>query len=317
MYEYIEFKNKWYCKLHKVTFDKDSVCSLCDSSKSVSPSNFTNNLLTITNKSRRAYVKRSITERFHSYRKKFDAVVDWDALFQYEEVLLNNNVKFKRINLEDAIVRVFRKSILVTIRSSMEVKGLDVKTAESRSKELVMDVLSKLPKAIRVKDSGFLSSVHNAFINHPFAKKDVKVKVNDEVRFISDNSHGNPEFEAVNPQFAISDSEAIEEDMKCLIDKGISREFIADSLVKLVQDREYYADNLKSHVQAIKDLNKGIIELNRLNASNRIPLTEDSAEVLDHNSPPLFPLRTYSKEEYQKFRVRKLLEEYGWGESRW
>jgi hypothetical protein len=53
-------------------------------------------------------------------------------------------------------------------------------------------------------------NVHNAFVNHPTAKHKVNVQVNGESRLISDNSNGYPEFEAVNPQFAVSDSEILE-----------------------------------------------------------------------------------------------------------
>lgn len=231
---------------------------------------FTNNSRTITNNSRRVYVKKRIIERFHSYRKKFVADVNWDALFNFEEKSLNNNVKFKRINFDDAIVRVFRKSILITIRSSKEIKGLNVKEAKERSDVIINSVLSKLPSAIKVKDVGNVSSVHNAFINHPFAKENVKVMVNNDVRFISDNSKGNPEFEAVNTEFAVSDSEHIERDMVSLIDKGLSRDFLASALNELIKDREYYADNLKSHVQAIKDLNDGVNEFRKELRSRRV-----------------------------------------------
>jgi hypothetical protein len=263
VFEY--FKDKVYCTEHKVTFLKGSQCPTCVSCGTARPlkevqSILTNNSLTNTNNSRRVYVRKNIVERFHAYRVKFEAEVEWSHLFSYEEFTLNNNVKFKRIDFPEAIVRVFRKSILITIRSSKEVKGLPVKEAQRISNDLVLSVLQKLPKAIVIKESK-LSSVHNAFINHPLAKRNISVKVNDEVRFISDNSKGNPEFEAINTNHAISDSEAIEQDIISLVDKGLTRDFLAQSLNTLIQDREYYAENLKSHVQAIQDLSKGVNEL--------------------------------------------------------
>lgn len=30
MTEYVEFKDKWYCKQHKLSFSKDSTCPKCD-----------------------------------------------------------------------------------------------------------------------------------------------------------------------------------------------------------------------------------------------------------------------------------------------
>lgn len=278
---YVEFKDKFYCKTHRCSFDKDSKCPSCISDGTLKPNKeiqlkLHEQSLTNHEQSRRVYVRKNIVERFHAYRIKFEAKVQWDHLFSYEEFTLNNNVKFKRIDFPEAIVRVFRKSILITLRSSMEVKGLSVLEAKKRSDELILDVVSKLPKAIEVKDLGKLSSVHNAFINHPLAKRNISVKVNDEVRFISDNSKGNPEFEAINTNHAISDSECIESDIVSLIDKGLSRDVLAQSIKALIDDREYYAENLKSHVKAIQDLNLGINELrNQIKKDNIKRLKED------------------------------------------
>jgi len=274
MVEYVEFKDKFYCKLHKVSFLKEARCPTCVSDGLIKPlkeiqTNLTNNSLTNTNNSRRVYVRKNIVERFHAYRVKFEADVEWSMLFQFEEFSLNNNVKFKRIDFPEAIVRVFRKSILVTIRSSKEVKGMNVKEAQKVSNDLILTVLNKLPKSIKIKESK-LSSVHNAFVNDPMAKHNVKVKVNDEIRWISDNSKGNPEFEAIHTDFAITDSEKYEKDMVSLIDKDLSREVLANSIKALIDDREYYAENLKSHVQAIKDLSKGVNELREQIRKDRI-----------------------------------------------
>ena len=90
-----------------------------------------------------------------------------------------------------------------------------------------------LPKEIKVKDSK-LVEVHNAFINHPLALRNVNVCINGEKRFISDNSKGNPEFEAIHPDYVVSDSEAIEKDIIELVDKGLSREFLAKAINSLV-----------------------------------------------------------------------------------
>lgn len=211
---------------------------------------------TITNKPRRV-----IVERFHSYRVKFVAVVDWDSLFQFPEFSLNNNVKFKRIDLSKAIVKVFRKSILITLRASCDVKGLPVKEAKLLSDSIVAEVLTLLPKGIRVSDS-VVSSVHNAFMNHPTARHNITVSVNGEKRLICDNSHGVSEFEAIHPKFALSDSEALECDNEALIDRGLSRDVLANSIKVLIDNHSYYAENLKSHVLAIRELAFMIRRLN-------------------------------------------------------
>ena len=212
---------------------------------------------TITNKSRRV-----IVERFHSYRVKFNAIVDWVSLFPYQEFSLNNSVVYKRIDFSKAIVKVFKKSILITLRSSCDIKGLPVKEAKLKADSIVQEILTLLPKGIVVLD-GNVSSVHNAFMNHPTAKHNITVEVNGEKRLICDNSHGVSEFEAIHPRFAISDSEALEQDNAQLIDKGLSRDVLAQSIKALIDDREYYAENLKSHVLAIKGLAFAIKRLNR------------------------------------------------------
>ena len=98
-------------------------------------------------------------------------------------------------------------------------------------------------------------------MNHPTAKHNITVEVNGEKRLICDNSHGVSEFEAIHPQYAVSDSEALEQDNAQLIDKGLSRDVLAhsikvlmDSEMRRAEDQRYYAENLRSHVIAIKEL---------------------------------------------------------------
>jgi hypothetical protein len=191
--------NWQYCGVHKKVFYDDQ-CDLCMKV-----------LLSNPGRIKRSYVKkdhRSIFERFHNYGVKFDAQILWDAIF-VDPTFLNNNVQYKRLDFPEAIVKVFKRSILVTLRSSQEIKGLKVRDAEQRSFELVDLVVKKLPKSIIVQDRD-LVNVHNAFVNHPTARHKVFVKVDGDARLISDNSKGYPEFEAVNPQFAVSDSEILE-----------------------------------------------------------------------------------------------------------
>lgn len=231
------------------------------------PKNFTSNSRPITSKSRGVTPKKSIAcksiyERFHNYGVKFDAVVLWDYIFE-APINLRNGVQFKRLNFDVAIVKVFRRSILVTLRANQEVRRLDVKEAEKVSILKVNSVLDRLPKSIQLSPKRDIVNVHNAFVNHPFAEREVRVSVGGDLRFISDNSKGFPEFEAINPAFAIPDSEFIERDIVSLIDKGLSRDFLAQSINVLIRDRGYYAENLKSHVLAIRELAFQIKRLNR------------------------------------------------------
>ena len=294
-----EFNSFKLCLVHHLKFSNSSICPNKDtlplslhmensiSKKEVSKS-FTSNSQVITSnsqgvhdlsiacgspnkfQSKRRYVKKyrdSIVERFHNYGVRFDAVVDWSALFMFEEVCLRNNVKYKRIDLPIALVRVFRKSILVTLRSSSEVKGLDVRSAEVTAQKLISDALVLLPKSIIVSRNLDVTSTHNAFINHPIAKRDVNISIDGERRFISDNSKGYSEFEAISPVFAVSDSVKIEDDIRDLVSKGYSRDFIVNSIGALIEDRQYHAENIRSHIIAIREM---AFMLKRLNRRNKL-----------------------------------------------
>lgn len=269
MNKYFESSKGTWCIEHRLFF-KDT-CPSCGAygthgtiSKSEVQKQFTSKSQVTTSKSQgvskrfhKQKVSKTIFERFHNYGIKFEADVLWDALFSEAEVRLNNNVCYKRLDFPEAIVKVFKKSILVSLRSSMELKGLPVREAEAKSRSLVFGVVSQLPKAVVVKSLDVVNT-HNAFVNHPVAKHELRVVVNNQARLISDHSKGYLELEAVNPEMAVSDSVLIEDDLKGLIANGLSRDFLASAIHSLIKDREYYAENLKSHVAAINKLSENV-----------------------------------------------------------
>jgi hypothetical protein len=248
-----------------------------DNSKNTHIQDFTSDSQAITSNSqpvhilKRKYqrkVKDSIFERFHNFGVKFNAIINWDALFKYDEVRLNNNVCYKRLNFEHTFVRVFKKSILITIRSTSDIKHLSVKEAELRAQSLINDTLKLLPKSINVQRKKEITSTHNSFVNGFIAKncKDpVKVVIEGETRFLTDNSHNSPEDEFVNKEHAIPDSQVWENEVEATIGRGLTKDFLAQSIHTLIQDREYYAENLKSHVIAIRELAFMLKRLNRRN----------------------------------------------------
>lgn len=301
----------------------------------------------------RKYVKKvqSIYERFHNYGVKFEAIVVWDDVIS-DVFIINANSKYKRLDFDEAIVKVFKKSILITLRKNQEITNMPVKVAEALCLSKINKIVSMLPDSIKVSVPDVVNT-HNAFVNHPFAKSDIKVSINDELRFISDNSKGSPEFEAINPKFAVSDSEHIENDIISLIDKGLSRDYLASAINSLIEDRKYYADNLKSHVSAINTLGSSVNELKETiksfssqqppnnNKSNSLIVVEGASSDLSSsanssqfcvgaegsfvaNSPLFPPPFTLSREDvetkskkYRLFRARELLKSNGWGEGVW
>lgn len=223
--------------------------------------------------SRRDGVTRggSVYERFHNYGVKFDAVVLWDYIF-VDPSNLNNGVQFKRLDFPLAIVKVFRKSILVTLRASKDIKGMMVKDAEKLCISRVNEVLDGLPKSVQIANRVVVNT-HNAFVNHPIAERSelpLRVEINGELRAISDKSKGRNEFEYVNAEHAVNDSvlqesddagytkEMLERDTKELLSTQLTREVIGKFMVDLVNDRAYWAKHQISHVAAIQELSKGV-----------------------------------------------------------
>lgn len=336
-----------YCPIHNQYFwtRKGQTCkyytSISDGepkSEKVMSSGFTSNSqaitsnsqgvpdLSITCKPKRKYnrkVTNSIWERFHNYGVKFNAEVMWDALFKYEEVRLRNNVSYKRVDLPLAIVKVFRRSILVTLRSSKEIVGLDVRSAESKAIGMVVDTVKALPKAIVVSDSD-LSSIHNAFVNHPTAKLfkevfDREMVVKDDVgdvHLITDNSHGRHELEYPNKDTAV--------------DKSVWREQYEADLIfnkpefpsvqgKRIESNAKDIGSVKDVLSVLKDdailpltaqlkLHLGVEEKQDKNMDLMNVNLRKQNELLERQNI----LLEQSKPQSKKDKARKILDKFGW-----
>lgn len=327
------------CTFHSKTFDTISKCPMFSTSKEIKVNNnisngsqfkknthskaFTSNSQAITSNSQGVLIKRkynrkvtdSIYERFHNYGVKFEAEIQWDHLFKYEEIKLNNNVSYKRIDLDNCLIKVFKKSILVTLRSKKDIIGLEVKSAESKAKSIINDVLDKLPQAIKVNNRDVVNT-HNAFVNDPIAKSSeqpIKVMIDNELRCISDKSKGRNELEFVSKNWAIQDSTEYELDVKALIDKGLSRDFIANALNELIKDRYFHAENMRSHVEAIQSLSEGVKEL-REEVKNISTHSHNKEDSLDHSplSESSFNIqRTFSKYDLEKKeKIKQFINEF-------
>lgn len=349
--------DKWWCSEHRTTFTGS--CPVCDlklKSKSEVLSKSSEQFRTIPKGPRKISerehigIRKSILERFHAYRMRFEAVVDWDSI-PGPIITLRSNVRFKRIDLPTAIIRVFKASILVTLRASCEIKGLKVKEAKAKADEFVLEALKGLPEAIRVSDPK-LVSMHNAFVNHPTASHKVNVVVDGQSRLISDMSTGVPEFEAVHPQFAVSDSEVLEafnadlilnqHDQPSILTKKIN--LVVDVLDKYAMQMDLHLavegrtadnmdkmnillDDLLGAVRALKDVYTRK-EQNEKNSPLLMNLDNNSVSVPENVSrdvsPPIilpmhdgcFSLLTISKYDniktFKRMKARYYLDKYGW-----
>lgn len=90
----------------------------------------------------------------------------------------------------------------------------------------------------------------------------------------------------------------------------------------LIKDREYYAENLKSHVQAINVLSQKVSELNL--HSSKATINEDRSEensVLDtsFSIPPTFSKYDveHKTKEYRLWKAQQFLKEFGWSVGKW
>lgn len=302
-------------------------------------SGFTSNSQAITSNSRgghdlirRKYNrKKSMTlyERFHNYGVKFEAKVDWVAIF-VDPIKLRNNVEYKRLDFPDAIIKVFKRSILVTLRASRDIEGFDVKVAESKAIALLIGVLDRLPKSVIVSDDERVS-VHNAFVNHPTAKLFKKVygremNVKDESGssvLITDNSNGH-ELEYVKNDSAIPLSEHREAYEADLIFNKPDFPSVQDKKISYVVDvLKGFADQFVKHSEVQQkqadNQDRMAIMLDRLGdkISNSAVLSRSNVENLqDSNLNPLnsgFKDRTISRYDVErKDRIKRLKEEYGW-----
>lgn len=254
-----------YCTVHRVKFDFKDKCpkspttisdgKLEKAKSEVSPRFHKlykdSHKLSQPVKVPRKYDIGGVWERLHSFGVKFVAVVDWD-LVEGRVVRLRNNVMYKVLDFDSAIVKVFRRSVLVTLRRNQDIRHESVREAEKIAQNRVNDVLRLLPKCIVVSDSN-IASVHNAFVNHPTARYGVRVDVDGESRLISDNSKGRAEFEAVNTVYAVSDSEKLEVLNRDIITNVWDVPSVTKSkLDTILQVQLDYAENIKKHL-AVQD----------------------------------------------------------------
>lgn len=114
---------------------------------------------------------------------------------------------------------------------------------------------------------------HYALIKNALAKqydkegKKLYVYSDKGLWMVIDNSLNLHELEAVKLGEAIGDSVGMQEWANSMKETGfkVTPTFILNALDQLIKDRQYYAENLKSHVEAIKQLGEAVKELKKGN----------------------------------------------------
>jgi hypothetical protein len=273
MDNYVYFANGGiYCRIHS-TYSLKGVCEVCSKSTSNSQVTTSNSQgvgvlgSQVTPQVKRTS-RRTIFERFHNYGVRFEADVSWGNV-SGRVVQLRNNVFYKRLDFPLALVKVFKRSILVTLRSSQDVKGLGVRSAEKLAQARVNEVLGLLPKSIVVYDRDVVST-HNAFVNEPIAKESLKVVVDDVLRVVSDRSKGRDELEFVSKDFAIDDSVKYEGVLRDYVTNPFDLPSVTKSKLDTILGVQLeYADLIRKHLlvqdKTLAYLEESTLNLNRLN----------------------------------------------------
>jgi hypothetical protein len=297
MNNYVEFKDKFYCKLHRISFNKNSKCPTCVSTGTIKQEKE----IPILDKGFEQGVA-SLTRNFDKHSHAFRFVVQLkeglDNWSKRNECLESKGFKAVR---KGGIGRIFMsdcfgfkcwfadKSITIYFPSW---KRYFVDEARFGYNFAVSDLNVLLNKLEQVFNVSFLiddkyifkcSGQHHGLIHNSLAKMynrdKTKLNVydkNGEFWLLIDNS--NPEGFGLNEVETISKVNAVK-DMDDVVSPFFNQlretELMPRDILRmfkeLIDDRKYYAENMRSHVQAIQDLSKGVNELReqiRINKRN-------------------------------------------------
>jgi len=297
--EWKTFEKFRYCTIHNEKFGLADLCpkgqKVMSEKSSTIPRQLSTNPrgvgvsdLGVENPKSNILPHKRIYERFHSYSVKFRSSTSLDLLNNGRLCLELRNNPFYRLDYPDAIVKVFPKSLLITLRVSNDIKGLDVRAAEKVAVGLINKVLASLPDLI-VVEKGQVVSLHNAFVNHPIAKYNVKVCVDGVIRLVSDNSNGRLEFEAVSPIHAVSDSEILEVWNKDLITKEHYKPSEIKSIVDTILGVQVrYAEQIEKHLVVLTKMSDSLDKMNKFFDSQKAFkgfVFDDSHSPLSPNTP--------------------------------
>lgn len=116
-----------------------------------------------------------------------------------------------------------------------------------------------------------VSRQHFSLVKNALAKQYLKEKVNLKVYnpdgglwFVIDNSYHLEEAECCHREDARDDVRKVQDWFNGVKKTGITPDFILQGFNCLIEDREYYASNLREHVKAINDLRCGVNDLVRV-----------------------------------------------------
>ena len=208
----------------------------------------------------------------------------------YNKIRSSNNI----IIFEGHTVVLHEKAILVSCNELVHFYGVDADHAFSESMKFWIDYFLRLQERLNITVLGRKSKIlqYNAHFAEPGnelakdchkGKEKILIRSEEDGKawFIIDKSWNVDESETIHPKTAQCDmQEAVSPFFNGLRKrKGFTPEMVLDSLGQLIERDMYYADNLKTHVLAIKQMGMGVDKLrkdiSRLNnRMNQKSLTE-------------------------------------------
>jgi hypothetical protein len=210
---------------------------------------------------------------------KIPKIANWDKrrqFFNKEGITfkpLNNLGDGERIEFKGRKVHLKSHSIIIYDKESYiaekvkETKSLAIYEFLSlvKSLENLLKVSLTINKQYRFK----VCREHYALIKNALAKqydkegKRLYVYNDRGLWLIIDNSLNLHELEAIKLGEAVNDAEGMQAWANSMKETGfkVTPDFILHSLNQLIQDRQYYAENLKSHVSAIQALEAAVKKL--------------------------------------------------------
>lgn len=202
---------------------------------------------------------------------------NWD---KREEILEKLGIKFKKLNVfggaqslifKGRKIWLTRKSIIVFEKSSYMAE-----TSQEAKKFAIYDFISLIESLERYLKADFgatkqeklkfkVSRQHYALIKNALAKQydkeNKKLEVANEkgMWFIIDNSFNLNEAETIHPETADKDNAKVQNFFNGIKKfDGFTPEMLVDSIGKVTQNQMMFAENMKSHINAIQELARGV-----------------------------------------------------------
>lgn len=213
------------------------------------------------------------------FKLSIPKISNWKARTKY---LFEQNKPYKslkygqRIYINDKKVHLYDRSIIIYDKASYI--SNQAKKTKSYAINDFLKTIHKLETFFKVtfkQNKGYKFKVcreHYALIKNALARqysqdnKRLYVFCSKGLWFIIDNSYNLHEAETVLLNEAVPDNEGIQNyfNEHKETDFKVTPKFILEGFNKLIEDREYYAENLKSHVAAIQELQKSVKELTKV-----------------------------------------------------